>query len=183
MDEPFIGQVILFGGNFAPNGWLACDGKTYPISQYETLFALIGTTYGGDGITNFAVPDLRGRVPAHFGAAPGLSSTIPGQFRGSETVTMTQANMPVHTHQAVTTVKIKVNTDPSKATELDPTGHYHCAAANDTYAASANGNMGSGGNYSGQLAPTGGSQPINIMQTSLAMTYCISAFGVWPPQN
>jgi microcystin-dependent protein len=98
MSTPYIGEIRLFGGNFAPVGWFFCDGSLLPISQFDTLFALIGTIYGGDGQQTFALPDLRGRVPVHQGQGPGLSNRTIGEQGGSETVTLTASQMPQHTH-------------------------------------------------------------------------------------
>src|SRR5271166_127685 len=98
MAEPFLGQIILFAGNFAPRGWAFCDGSLLSISQYTALFSILGTTYGGNGTTNFALPDLRGRAAVGFGQAPGLSNYILGEQTGSETVALTGPQMPVHTH-------------------------------------------------------------------------------------
>ena len=100
MSTPYIGEIRMFsfGTRGAPNGWQACDGSLLPISQYDALFALIGTTYGGDGQTTFGVPDLRGRVPMHQGTGPGLSTYVIGQKAGTETVTVLATQMPAHTH-------------------------------------------------------------------------------------
>ena len=103
MSEPFIGQIQPFAFNFAPRNWALCDGQLLPISQNTALFSLIGTTYGGDGRTTFGLPDLRGRVPIHQGHGPGLSSYVIGQTGGSATNTLTQAQMPSHTHTATPT--------------------------------------------------------------------------------
>src|SRR5262245_26202423 len=100
MSDPFIAEIKMFGGNFAPLGWATCDGQLLPISQYTALFSLLGTTYGGDGVTNFALPDLRGRVPMHPGQGPGLSPRTLGEKAGTETVTLTTAQLPAHNHAA-----------------------------------------------------------------------------------
>ena len=99
--EPFIGQLMLFGGNFAPRGWAMCDGQLLPIAQYSALFSILGTTYGGDGRTTFALPDLRGRVPMGFGHGPGLSAHGLGSKGGEENVTLTTSQIPSHSHQAM----------------------------------------------------------------------------------
>ncbi|MGC4087610.1 MAG: tail fiber protein [Polyangiaceae bacterium] len=96
--EPFIGMIIVFAGNFAPRGWALCNGQLLPIAQNTALFSILGTTYGGDGRTTFALPDLRGRVPVHPGQGPGLSNYSLGQVSGTETVTLTTQNLPAHTH-------------------------------------------------------------------------------------
>lgn len=98
MSEPYIGEIHMFGGNFAPRGYAFCDGSLLQIAQYDALFSLIGTTYGGDGQTTFALPDLRGRLPVSAGQGPGLSQRTPGQSGGAEAVTLATATMPAHTH-------------------------------------------------------------------------------------
>src|SRR6476646_1764390 len=99
MGQPFVGEIRMFGGNFAPAGWALCAGQLMPISENETLFNLIGTTYGGDGQETFAMPDLQGRVPVHVGQGPGLSSTVQlGEKAGVEDVTLTVSQIPIHTH-------------------------------------------------------------------------------------
>lgn len=98
MSEPYVGEIRMFAGNFAPRGWSFCDGRQLPISQNDALFSLLGTIYGGDGRTTFALPDLRGRLAMHNGSGPGLSSRAIGQKIGSENVILTQAQIPSHTH-------------------------------------------------------------------------------------
>lgn len=98
MSEPFVGEIRMFGFNFEPQGWAFCDGRLLPISQNAALFSLLGTTYGGDGVSTFALPDLRSRVPVSLGQGEGLSSYAEGQAGGTETVTITPAQMPAHTH-------------------------------------------------------------------------------------
>src|SRR5438105_10342167 len=98
MSEPFLGQIMLFGGNFAPRGWAFCNGQIMSIAQNTALFSLLGTTYGGDGITTFALPDLRGRAPVGQGQGPGLSNITLGEASGTESITLTIANMPGHNH-------------------------------------------------------------------------------------
>ena len=100
MASPFIGQITLFAGNFAPRGWAFCNGQLLSIAQNTALFSILGTTYGGNGQTTFALPDLRGRVPVHAGQGPGLSNYDLGQQGGAESVTLTTAQMPAHTHPA-----------------------------------------------------------------------------------
>lgn len=107
--EPFIAQIILFGGNFVPKGWAFCDGQVLPINAYPALFGLLGTTYGGDGRTTFALPDLRGRVPAHAGNGPGLSPRRIGQMFGTETVTLTANQIPTHSHTLMVATSTEVS--------------------------------------------------------------------------
>lgn len=99
--EPFLGQIIMFGGNFAPRGWAFCDGQILPISQYSALFSILGWTYGGDEQTTFALPDLRGSVPVHEGNGPGINNVTLGEKNGNETTTLTNSNLPAHTHSVI----------------------------------------------------------------------------------
>jgi microcystin-dependent protein len=169
MSQPYVGEIRMFGGNFAPAGWMFCEGQLLPISNYETLFNLIGTTYGGDGQSTFALPDLRGRLPVHVG--PGF---VQAQSAGTETVTLTTQQIPAHSHvpQGATGGPV---TSPSNA-----------------YPGSAVGGVGSV-IYGNKPAPTamvgttigntGGSQPHNNFQPYLCVDFIISMFGVFPSQN
>lgn len=176
LNAPYIGEIMLFAGSFAPRDYLPCDGQLLPISEYDTLFSLIGTTYGGDGQTTFALPDLRGRAPRHFGQGPSFASYSLGQSFGAETVTLTQAQAPAHTHG------LQASTTPTSAT---PVGFLPSA----TVATDVNGEAVSALGYAdtpndtaaaGTVQSTGSGQAIDIMPPSLAMTYCISVFGVYP---
>src|SRR6185312_3397179 len=102
MSQPYVGQILMFAGNFAPAGWMTCQGQTLPISENEVLFQLIGTTYGGDGESTFNLPDLQGRVPIHMGTGSGLSTYQIGEQAGTESVTLTQQQIPSHNHFALT---------------------------------------------------------------------------------
>src|SRR3954469_19045742 len=110
MGQPYVGEIRMFGGNFPPVGWAFCDGQQLPISQYDTLFALIGTTYGGDGESTFNVPNLNGRAPQHQGGLDGITYTI-GQAAGVESVTLTTQQIPSHNHQVIATSNISNQTD------------------------------------------------------------------------
>ncbi|MEM8909888.1 MAG: tail fiber protein, partial [Bacteroidota bacterium] len=113
--EPFIGQIMMFGGNFAPRGWALCNGQLMPISQNQALFSLLGTTYGGDGRTTFALPDLRGRAAMHAGHGPGLTDRRLGQRSGTETNTMNTLQMPSHSHIAVVGGSVKIQVSANAA--------------------------------------------------------------------
>ncbi len=117
-DEPFIGEIRMFGGSFAPRNWVFCDGQTLQISEFSDVFAVLGTTYGGDGRTTVGVPDMRGRAPMHEGSGPGLTTRRLGERGGAETVTLTANQIPVHTHTA-TSILHATSTD---GTVIDPTG-------------------------------------------------------------
>lgn len=165
--EPFLGQIIMFGGNFAPRGWAFCDGQLLPISQNQSLFALLGTTYGGDGRTTFALPDLRGRAPIHAGNGPGLSDRRLGSRGGSETNTLIESQLPSHTHAIGT--KEEGNTD-------DPSGAYVAGDGTNAFADSSDGNLLPTG-------ATGGNQSVNNMQPFLAVSYIIALQGTFPSRN
>lgn len=177
MSTPYIGEIRMFGFGTrgAPNGWQACDGSLLPISEYDALFALIGTTYGGDGQTTFAVPDLRGRVPIHQGTGPGLSTYVIGQRAGTETVTVLQTQMPAHTHTLVAT--------SGAATALTPgTSVLPGAVSGDNFYVNT-----ITGNNAAAMSPqmvgmAGGSQPHENCMPTLTVQYCIATQGIFPSQ-
>jgi microcystin-dependent protein len=167
MAQPYIGEIRMFGGNFAPAGWAFCDGQLVPISEYDALFALIGTTYGGDGESTFALPDLRGRIPIHMGAGFVL-----GETAGAETVTLTVNQIPIHGHPMVASSSFgSLPTAQSnllaKTTNIDL---YSGFPADTPFAASA-------------VVPVGGSQPHNNLQPYLCVDFIISLYGIFPTQT
>lgn len=176
--EPLIGQIMMFAGNFAPRDWAFCDGQLLPIAQYNALFSILGTTYGGDGRTTFALPDLRGRTPVHPGQGPGLASVLAGEKAGSAEVTLTVSNMPNHPHS--------LNASNTAGTSSSPVGNYpavsqfqadrsspvvqvnsYSNASNETMAAPAVGNAG-------------GSIPFNNRNPYLGVYYIIALQGIYP---
>lgn len=173
MSTPFIGEIRIFAGNYAPRGFAVCGGQLMAISQNEPLFNLIGTTYGGDGQQTFALPDLVGRTPISQGQGPGLSVRTIGEQGGSTTVTLLTAQLPSHTHGVFAT-----NNAASLGT---PTGNL--------WAREGSGSTGSYSSTSnGQMAPSailaaGGSQPHNNMQPYLVLTYIIALEGIFPSRN
>lgn len=172
MAQPYIGEIRLFAGNFAPVGWAFCDGSILPISQNEALFNLIGTTYGGDGQSTFALPDMRGRVPVHQGQGPGLSLHVIGELAGSEQVTLIPSQLPSHNH-----VLNATTTAASSASGV--TGSLTGTAATTNFYGSTPG----GGALAPQaLANTGGSQPHNNMAPFLGLSFIIALFGIFPSQ-
>ncbi len=181
MDE-YIAIIKIFGGDFAPKGWAKCQGQLLSIAQNTALFSLIGTTYGGNGQTTFALPDLRGRAPIGYGQGPGLNNYALGQVSGTENVTLTTANIPPHNHMVSGTVKLPVNAD-SSATD-NPEEAYLAPTASNNYNTSP-----SSGAYSGNLSvdlttgATGNGLPISIMQPTLAMNYIICLEGVFPSRG
>jgi microcystin-dependent protein len=182
MSQPFVGQLALFGFNFAPVGWLPCNGSLLPISQYDVLFALIGTTYGGDGVNTFALPDLRGRVPVHVGgsAGPGLQTWVLGERLGSETVTLTSQQLPSHNHN-LTAATASPNAVPSAI----PGPTVTLAAGGNglgVYAPNTTGATAEAMNANA-LSPVGGNQPHENRMPTTAMNYCIAWAGIFPSQN
>lgn len=179
--EPFLGQIQLFGFNFAPRGWAKCEGQLLPIAQYSALFSLLGTTYGGDGRTSFGLPDLRGRAPIGAGNGPGLSDHRLGAKGGAETTNISEANLPSHTHQ-FSSPGVSIPVSEEDADQDEANGKY---LANGTFY-----HNNPGGTYGSAPVPltgtnsnTGGSQPFNNMQPYLAMNYCIALVGTFPSRN
>lgn len=170
MSTPYIGEIRMFGGNFAPAGWAFCDGQLLPISEYDALFALIGTTYGGDGQSTFALPDLRGRLPIHAGTGPGLSPRQLGERGGIEEVTLTVNQLPSHDHvpfQASTVRGNSANPAGSVLAESAQISPY----AEDTPGASLAFNS---------ISAAGGSQPHTNVMPFLCVNFIISQFGIFP---
>jgi microcystin-dependent protein len=192
--DPILGQIILFGGNFAPVGWFQCNGQLLPIAQYTALFSLLGTTYGGNGTTTFGLPDLRGRVPLGMGQGPGLSNYAQGQASGSENVTLLTTQIPAHNHSAAAavTVDVKLNVGLDDVLVDNAVGNVlatETRAAGDVpniYTASANvGQMrGDAATATGTATLTvgaaGGSQPHSNVQPYLALNYIIAWQGIYP---
>ncbi len=166
MAEPFLSEIRLFSFNFAPMGWALCNGQLLPINQNQALFALLGTTYGGDGRVNFALPNLRGQVPMHMGNGHTL-----GERGGEEAHTLAITELPAHTHQGQ-------GTSTSSGTVAAPTGS-ELAGANNLYTAPAN----LVPLVAGSLANVGGSQPHPNQQPYLAINFCIALQGIFPSQN
>ena len=165
--EPFIGQIILFGGTFAPRGWAFCEGQLLAISQNTALFSLLGTTYGGDGRTTFALPDLRGRTPVHFGRGPGLSDYRLGERGGSEQISILESNLPPHQHEINSAAE--GNTD-------EPTNNFIAGAGINSFSTTDNAKSRSTGS-------TGGGLPVNNRQPYIAMNYIIALVGIFPSRS
>ena len=166
MAQPYVGEIRMFAGNFAPAGWQFCEGQFLPISENDTLFQLIGTTYGGDGVSTFALPDLRGRVPVHFG-----QSILLGEKAGQENHTLISTEMPEHTHQMVAS-----NLPPNRESA---TNNFMSGSSNNSFTNSA---------ASTTLNPqsvtaVGGSQPHNNMQPFLTLNFIIALQGIYPSQT
>jgi microcystin-dependent protein len=173
MADPFVAEIRIFPFNFAPKGWAWCDGQLMPLSQNTALFSLLGTTYGGDGKSNFALPDLQGRAPMHPGQGPGLSLHDLGETGGSETVTLLESEIPAHPHGLM-----GYPHDP--ADRFIPTGAALCRSNNGQAWAAAN-SLGS--MSPSALGPAGTDQPHNNMQPYLTFFFCIALQGVFPPRG
>jgi len=172
MADPFVAEIRIFPFNFAPKGWAWCDGQLLPLSQNTALFSLLGTTYGGNGKSNFALPDLQGRAPMHPGQGPGLSLHDLGETGGSETVTLLESETPSHSHG--------VQVSSQQALENIPVGQN--AASGDgvnMYAPASN--LAAMSDQA--LAPAGGDQPHNNLQPYLTFYFCIALQGVFPPRS
>lgn len=175
MPTPFVGEIRLFAGNFAPAGWAFCDGSLMSIAENEVLFVLIGTTYGGDGQSTFALPDLRGRVPLHMGQGPGLSNRVVGQSGGEELVTLTASQMPGHRHA------LRASTAAASGSAGVAGGLLATPASTRLYGTTA---AGAGATMAASaVAVAGGSQPHENRAPSLGLNFIIALFGVFPSQG
>lgn len=173
--EPFIGQILMFAGNFAPRNWALCDGQLLAIAQNQALFSILGTTYGGDGRTTFALPDLRGRVPVHPGSGPGLPTYRLGSKGGQAEVTLDVNQMPTHNHDAATQA---VDPVPRGGLTNSPINAY--VAEGGAYSTIKNAEMAAD---SVVVHNTGGNQPHNNMQPFQCVNYIIALQGVYPSRN
>jgi microcystin-dependent protein len=178
MANPFVGQIISVGFNFAPLNWFLCDGTPKPIAQYEVLYNLIGTTYGGDGITTFNVPDLRGRAPLIMGTGKGLSTYVQGQILGAEQITLTTNNLPQHNHPVSLSVSSATTATPAAGTTL---GTNVQPLINGFYGPPTGGTLQPLSTATFSTA-TGG-QPHENRQPFLALNYIICWSGVYPSQG
>ena len=172
MSEPFLAEVRIVGFNFAPRGWAFCDGQILPINQNQSLYSLLGTTYGGDGRTSFALPDIRGRTPIHIGRSNGGADHTLGQKSGEETHTLSAAEMPQHDHVARGTTAVGNVPIPSSSVVLaDTPGQIYADPANLLSL------------RSGTVANVGGGQAHENMQPYIAVNFCIALQGLFPSRN
>jgi microcystin-dependent protein len=173
MDQPYVGEIRMFAGNFAPNGWMFCEGQTLPISENDVLFQLIGTTYGGDGEETFNLPNLASRIPIHMGTGPDGTTYQIGEMAGTEQETLTVQQIPNHTHP------LTASTTPG--TQANPSGAVlaQTPASITPYIEDA----GSVPMSAGAIGPAGGSQPHENTQPFLCINYIISLYGVFPSQT
>jgi len=175
MADPFVAEIRIFPFNFAPKGWAWCDGQLLPLSQNTALFSLLGTTYGGNGKSNFALPDLQGRAPMHPGQGPGLSLHDLGETGGSETVTLLESEIPSHNHFVkVSTEQGDVQEPTSTTSVARPVGALPFVPAAGAPLTSMSFNS---------LTPAGGDQPHNNMMPYLTCYFCIALQGVFPPRS
>ena len=167
MAQPYVGEIRMFAGNFAPAGWMFCEGQLLPISEYETLFNLIGTTYGGDGQSTFGLPDLRGRLPIHYGNGFTLAET-----GGVETITLTVSQIPAHSHPLLVSSQNALSAQPAGAVLGQPTtiDAYRVAVPDSSLAPTS-------------ISSVGGSQPHDNFQPYLCVSFIISLFGIFPSQT
>lgn len=175
MSTPFVGEIRMFGFGRVPNGWFACDGSLKSIAEYEVLYVLIGTTYGGDGVSTFAVPDLRGRLPIHQGTGPGLSPRVIGQIAGTEAVTLLSSQMPAHTHTVLVS--------SAAATSPSPGSNQMLAAisGDGLYATEVAG--GPIATHPQTVTAAGGNQHHDNTMPTLAVSFCIAWAGIFPSQG
>lgn len=169
MSDPYLGEIRLFPYAYAPQGWALCNGQSLSIAQYTALYSLIGTAYGGDGVTHFALPDLQGRAAVSAGQGRGLSPYKLGQAGGNETVALTENQMPPHAHAVIG--------DYQDAESNSPAGMVPAAGAHGSYGQNANTPMGAG-----MIRPTGGGQPHENRPPFLTLNYCIALQGIYPPR-
>jgi len=171
MSEPFLAEIRMVGFNFPPRGWALCDGQILPINQNQSLYSLLGTTYGGDGRTSFALPDLRGRTPLHTGSSGGASHAL-GSRSGEETHTLAVTEIPQHTHQ--------LRASASDGDDINPAGHLLAREVGGLYAAGASALTPV---QNGTVANAGGSQAHENMQPFLVLNFCIALQGLFPSRN
>ena len=169
MSEPFLAEIVMFAGTFAPRGWAFCNGQILPIAQNTALFSLLGTTFGGNGQTTFALPDLRGRVPVHPGQGPGLPNVTLGESAGASTRTLTIDQLPAHGHLAGVTQGAQAGTRPAGAVP----------SAGGAYAPASDGSTFN----PAFIQPTGGSQPFDLHQPYLGINFIIALQGIFPSRN
>jgi len=173
LSDQYLGEIRLFPYNFAPSGWAFCNGQIMSIQQNTALFSLLGTTYGGNGTTTFALPDLRGRAPISSGQGTGLSNWTLGQIVGSENVSILLANLPTHNHT------VSPGANDSAATATRPGGAVMARVSSAIYASASDGTTMAASTTSS----TGSNQPISVLNPRLVLNYCIALQGIFPSRN
>jgi microcystin-dependent protein len=172
MATPFIGEIRMFGFNFPPQGWHLCDGSLLSIAEYDTLYALLGTTYGGDGQVTFGVPDFRGRIPVHQGQGLGLSQYVLGELTGTENVTLTLQQIPSHTHS------VAVSNNGTRTTAA--ANNFLASGEDDIYTLDTTSALVG---LTGVVSPSGSSLPHMNIQPNLCVNFCIALEGIFPSRN
>lgn len=179
--EGYIGEVRMFGGNFAPRGWMFCQGQTMAIAQWDAVYALLGTTYGGDGVSTFLLPNMASRVPVHPGTGGGLTNRILGQVGGTETNTITVANIAAHVHSVTGTAAILASGEDGR--RLTPVGTYPAVNGDMIYGSTTNTQMAAASlNLQTSLAGNG-STPVENLKPYLAVNFIICVEGIFPSRN
>lgn len=172
MSEPFVGEIRMFAGNFAPRGWALCDGQLLAVSQNDALFSLLGTIYGGDGRTTFGLPDMRGRIPLHAGSGPGLSPRRLGAKGGAEKETLTVNQLPSHSHAFRANKEMAMETGPTGRVPAQGAGvNYYSAVGQDTNMASDS------------VTNTGGSQSHTNLMPTICVNFIIALVGIYPSRH
>jgi microcystin-dependent protein len=174
MADPFVAEIRIFPFNFAPKGWAFCDGQLLPLSQNTALFSLLGTTYGGDGKSNFALPNMQGNAPMHPGQGPGLSLHDLGEVGGSQTVSLLESEIPAHSHSMNASTQDGLDNHAAANLLAQGIGILQYTDANTGPFTTLNPNA---------LPPAGGDQPHNNMQPYLTLNFCIALQGVYPPRS
>jgi microcystin-dependent protein len=172
--DPFVAEIRIYPFNFAPKGWAFCDGQLLPLSQNTALFSLLGTTYGGDGKSNFALPDMQGNAPMHPGQGPGLSLHDLGETGGSDTVTLLESEMPSHSHNLSASVRDGTARSPGGQLVANGVGVNMYAPAASAPLVQFSSNV---------VTPAGGDQPHNNLMPYLTLNFCIALQGVYPPRT
>lgn len=175
MSEPFVGEIRMFAGNFAPRAWAFCDGQLLSVSQNDALFSLLGTIYGGDGRTTFGLPDIRGRIPLHQGTGPGLSTRRLGSKSGTESVTLTSNQLASHTHDLVASTAAADSVAPQGRVIAESAAPFRYLVGNSTAAPIALNSQ--------SVANTGGAQSHANLMPALCINYIIALFGIYPSRQ
>jgi len=174
---PYVGEIRLFGFQRVPFGWMACDGSLQSIATYQVLYTLLGATYGGDGISTFGLPDLRGQVPLHQGTGLGLTPRPLGQMGGTENVTLLNAQMPAHNHVFM------ANANAASAVSPGPTAQLGTLPSDHLYLENATGTPSAVSMATSMVQPSGGNLPHNNLMPTLTLSFCIAWEGIYPSQS